>query len=176
MFHDTPHDRIVVGRRPPDLWSQDHHRPSRGGVPQQPPHGRHQRLPAHGRKPLRRLRRRPLSVSISAAFGIRLPRGAAGEEAQGGGRDRRFVDDGRPRVRGLNNAGASQQTDLLVILNDNDMAIDKATGACAAGLPVPHIDLGTLHRFQAAAGGVLSHTPPPAAAVPEGPGREHGLR
>ena len=30
---------------------------------------------------------------------------------------------------GLNNAGADQSTDLLVILNDNHMAIDQATGA-----------------------------------------------
>ena len=30
---------------------------------------------------------------------------------------------------GLNNAGASKSTDLLVILNDNNMAIDQATGA-----------------------------------------------
>lgn len=29
---------------------------------------------------------------------------------------------------GLNNAGADQSTDLLVILNDNHMAIDQATG------------------------------------------------
>ena len=30
---------------------------------------------------------------------------------------------------GLNNAGASKRTNILVILNDNNMAIDQATGA-----------------------------------------------
>lgn len=69
------------------------------------------------------------SVSISAAFGM-----AKAAELRG---DKHHVvaiiGDGSMTgglaFEGLNNAGASPSTDLLVILNDNDMAIDQATGA-----------------------------------------------
>lgn len=33
---------------------------------------------------------------------------------------------------GMNNAGASRKTNMLVVLNDNNMAIDQATGALKA--------------------------------------------
>ncbi len=59
---------------------------------------------------------------------------------------------------GLNNAGASKRTNLLVILNDNNMAIDQATGR-AEKLPAQDLDLGALQPLQAAAVGLLSHTP-----------------
>ena len=67
------------------------------------------------------------SVSISAAFGM-----AKAAELRG---ERRkvvaVIGDGSMTgglaFEGLNNAGASKRTDLLVILNDNHMAIDQAT-------------------------------------------------
>ena len=69
------------------------------------------------------------SVSISAAFGM-------GKAAEIKGEHRKVVAvigdgamTGGLAFEGLNNAGASKQTDLLVILNDNNMAIDQATGA-----------------------------------------------
>ena len=69
------------------------------------------------------------SVSISAAFGM-----AKAAELRG---ERRkvvaVIGDGSMTgglaFEGLNNAGASKSTDLLVILNDNNMAIDQVTGA-----------------------------------------------
>ena len=69
------------------------------------------------------------SVSISAAFGI------AKAIEQRGGKEHvvAVIGDGAMTgglaFEGLNNAGASPSTDLLVILNDNEMSIDKPTGA-----------------------------------------------
>ena len=69
------------------------------------------------------------SVSISAAFGI-----AKAKEMQG--RQEHVVAiigdgamTGGLAFEGLNNAGASTKTDILVVLNDNEMSIDKPTGA-----------------------------------------------
>ncbi len=69
------------------------------------------------------------SVSISAAFGM-------AKAAQLRGEDHKVVAiigdgamTGGLAFEGLNNAGDSKSADLLVILNDNDMAIDQATGA-----------------------------------------------
>ena len=69
------------------------------------------------------------SVSISAAFGM-----AKALEMQG--RDDHVVAvigdgalTGGLAFEGLNNAGASPKTDILVILNDNEMSIDKPSGA-----------------------------------------------
>ncbi len=69
------------------------------------------------------------SVSISAAFGMAKAcqmRGTnehviavIGDGAMTGGL----------AFEGLNNAGASPATDILVVLNDNEMSIDKPTGA-----------------------------------------------
>lgn len=59
---------------------------------------------------------------------------------------------------GLNNAGASKRTNLLVILNDNNMAIDQATGALKNYL----LKISTsvhYNRFKQRLWGVLSHTP-----------------
>lgn len=69
------------------------------------------------------------SVSISAAFGMAKAAELRGERRQvvaviGDG-----AMTGGLAFEGLNNAGASKRTNLLVILNDNRMAIDQATGA-----------------------------------------------
>lgn len=98
------------------------------------------------------------SVSISAAFGM-----AKAAELQG---ERRQVVavigdssmTGGLAFEGLNNAGASKRTNLLVILNDNDMAIDQATGALRNYL----LKISTsvhYNRFKQWAWGILSHTP-----------------
>ncbi|MBQ5701153.1 MAG: 1-deoxy-D-xylulose-5-phosphate synthase [Alistipes sp.] len=69
------------------------------------------------------------SVSISAALGM-------AKSAQLQGIDRKVVAvigdgsmTGGLAFEGLNNAGADKRSDILVILNDNNMAIDRATGA-----------------------------------------------
>ena len=69
------------------------------------------------------------SVSISAAFGI-----AKALEMQGTKHHVvAVIGDGALTgglaFEGLNNAGASPTTDLLVVLNDNEMSIDKPSGA-----------------------------------------------
>ncbi len=59
---------------------------------------------------------------------------------------------------GLNNAGASRGTDLLVILNDNNMAIDQATGALKSCL----LKLSTskhYNRFKQSLWRTLHHAP-----------------
>ena len=69
------------------------------------------------------------SVSISAAFGM-------AKAAQLKGEQRKVVAvigdgsmTGGLAFEGLNNAGDSKNNDILVILNDNNMAIDRPTGA-----------------------------------------------
>ena len=69
------------------------------------------------------------SVSISAAFGI-------AKSLEMSGKDNHVVAvigdgalTGGLAFEGLNNAGASPKTDLLVILNDNEMSIDEPAGA-----------------------------------------------
>ena len=69
------------------------------------------------------------SVSISAAFGM-----AKAIEMQGGKEHVvAVIGDGAMTgglaFEGLNNAGASPKSDILVVLNDNEMSIDKPTGA-----------------------------------------------
>jgi 1-deoxy-D-xylulose-5-phosphate synthase len=69
------------------------------------------------------------SVSISAAFGM-----AKAVEMTGGKEHVvAVIGDGAMTgglaFEGLNNAGASPATNLLVVLNDNEMSIDKPTGA-----------------------------------------------
>ncbi len=69
------------------------------------------------------------SVSISAAFGI----AKAMELQNTNNHVVAVIGDGALTgglaFEGLNNAGASKQTDILVILNDNEMSIDKPAGA-----------------------------------------------
>ena len=98
------------------------------------------------------------SVSISAAFGMAKAFELKGEKHQvvaviGDG-----AMTGGLAFEGLNNAGASKKSNLLVILNDNNMAIDQATGALKNYL----LKISTskhYNRFKQRTWGVLSHTP-----------------
>ncbi|MCH5335190.1 MAG: 1-deoxy-D-xylulose-5-phosphate synthase [Alistipes sp.] len=69
------------------------------------------------------------SVSVSAAFGM----AKAAEMCGRSFKTVAVIGDGAMTgglaFEGLNNAGASPDTDLLIILNDNNISIDKATGA-----------------------------------------------
>lgn len=98
------------------------------------------------------------SVSISAAFGMAKAAELKGEQRQVVS----VIGDGSMTgglaFEGLNNAGASKQTNLLVILNDNNMAIDQATGALKNYL----VKISTSRRYNAIKRRlwrILSHTP-----------------
>lgn len=98
------------------------------------------------------------SVSISAAFGMAKAAELKGEQRQVVA----VIGDGSMTgglaFEGLNNAGASKQTNLLVILNDNNMAIDQATGALKNYL----VKISTTRRYNAIKRRlwrILSHTP-----------------
>ena len=98
------------------------------------------------------------SVSISAAFGMAKAAELKGEQRQVVA----VIGDGSMTgglaFEGLNNAGASEQTNLLVILNDNNMAIDQATGALKNYL----VKISTSRRYNAIKRRlwrILSHTP-----------------
>lgn len=98
------------------------------------------------------------SVSISAAFGMAKAAELKGEQRQVVA----VIGDGSMTgglaFEGLNNAGASKQTNLLVILNDNNMAIDQATGALNNYL----VKISTSRRYNAIKRRlwrILSHTP-----------------
>ena len=99
------------------------------------------------------------SVSISAAFGI-----AKAMELQ---KDKHHVVavigdgalTGGLAFEGLNNAGASPKTDILVILNDNEMSIDKPVGALDRYLL--HISTSKWYnKFKGSLWNVLSKVPP----------------
>ena len=98
------------------------------------------------------------SVSISAAFGMAKAAELKGEQRQVVA----VIGDGSMTgglaFEGLNNAGASKQTNLLVVLNDNNMAIDQATGALKNYL----VKISTSRRYNAIKRRlwrILSHTP-----------------
>ena len=98
------------------------------------------------------------SVSISAAFGMAKAAELKGEQRQVVA----VIGDGSMTgglaFEGLNNAGASKQTNLQVILNDNNMAIDQATGALKNYL----VKISTSRRYNAIKRRlwrILSHTP-----------------
>ena len=98
------------------------------------------------------------SVSISAAFGLAKAAELRGEQRKVVA----VIGDGSMTgglaFEGLNNAGASKRTDLLVILNDNEMAIDQATGALKNYL----VKISTsvrYNRFKRGVWRVLSHAP-----------------
>ena len=98
------------------------------------------------------------SVSISAAFGI-----AQAYEQQGVKHQVvAIIGDGSMTgglaFEGLNNAGASRQNNLLVILNDNNMAIDQATGALKNYL-VKITTSKHYNRLKRLAWNLLSHLP-----------------
>ena len=99
------------------------------------------------------------SVSISAAFGI-----AKAMELQ---KDKHHVVavigdgalTGGLAFEGLNNAGASPKTDILVILNDNEMSIDKPVGALDRYLL--HISTSKWYnKFKGSLWNVLGKVPP----------------
>ncbi len=98
------------------------------------------------------------SVSISAAFGMAKAAELQGEKHKVVA----VIGDGSMTgglaFEGLNNAGASKDTDLLVILNDNNMAIDQATGALKSYL-LKIATSGPYNRFKRRLWGALSHTP-----------------
>ena len=98
------------------------------------------------------------SVSISAAFGMAKAAELKGEKRQVVA----VIGDGSMTgglaFEGLNNAGASRNTNILVILNDNNMAIDQATGALKNYL----LKISTsvhYNRFKRKLWSILSHTP-----------------
>lgn len=98
------------------------------------------------------------SVSISAAFGMAKAAELKGEKRKvvaviGDG-----AMTGGLAFEGLNNAGASRSTDILVILNDNNMAIDEATGALKNSLLKMTTSVH-YNRMKRKLWGVLSHTP-----------------
>ena len=85
------------------------------------------------------------SVSISAAFGMAKAAELRGEKRQviaviGDG-----AMTGGLAFEGMNNAGASRKTNMLVVLNDNNMAIDQATGALKSYL----LHISTSKRYNA---------------------------
>lgn len=98
------------------------------------------------------------SVSISAAYGM------AKAAALQGGKHRvvAVIGDGAMTgglaFEGMNNAGADRGTDLLVILNDNHMAIDQATGALKNYL-LKICTSKHYNRFKRHLWNILSHTP-----------------
>ena len=98
------------------------------------------------------------SVSISAAFGMAKASELRGEKRKVVA----VIGDGSMTgglaFEGLNNAGASKGTDLLVILNDNNMAIDQATGALKNYL----LKISTsvhYNRFKQRLWALLAHAP-----------------
>ena len=98
------------------------------------------------------------SVSISAAFGMAKAAELRGEKRQVVAVIGDSSMTGGLAFEGLNNAGASKRTNLLVILNDNDMAIDKAAGALRNYL----LKISTsvhYNRFKQRLWGIMSHTP-----------------
>ena len=98
------------------------------------------------------------SVSISAAYGM-----AKAAHLQGGKEQVvAIIGDGSMTgglaFEGLNNAGADKESDLLVILNDNNMAIDQATGALKSYL----VKISTsrhYNRIKRKLWNLLSHIP-----------------
>ena len=99
------------------------------------------------------------SISISAALGMAKAAELRGESHKvvaviGDG-----AMTGGLAFEGLNNAGANPQTDLLVVLNDNNIAIDKATGALKSYL-VRITTSKTYNRIKRRLWRVLAHVPP----------------
>lgn len=98
------------------------------------------------------------STSISAAYGL-------AQAAKLRGEDRHVVAvigdgamTGGLAFEGLNNAGDGE-SDLLVILNDNEMAIDQATGALKGYLA--HVSASRYYnRFKRRLWALLAHIPP----------------
>lgn len=99
------------------------------------------------------------STSISAAYGL-------SKAAELQGEDRHVVAvigdgamTGGLAFEGLNNAGEKKRGKLLVIFNDNEMAIDQATGALDSYLARMSTSR-TYNRFKRGLWHLLSHIPP----------------
>lgn len=99
------------------------------------------------------------SVSISAALGMMQAAKLRGESFK----SIAVIGDGSMTgglaFEGLNNAGADKNNDLLVILNDNNMAIDRATGALNNYL-LRMSTSRSYNRFKQGLWSLLSYTPP----------------
>lgn len=99
------------------------------------------------------------STSISAAYGM-----AKAAELQGEKRKVvAVIGDGAMTgglaFEGLNNAGEKKSTDILVILNDNEMSIDEGTGALKSYLA--HVSTSRhYNRFKRRLWNLFSHIPP----------------
>ena len=98
------------------------------------------------------------SVSISAALGM-----VKASELQGVERKViAVIGDGSMTgglaFEGMNNAGADRRSDILVILNDNNMAIDRSTGALNDYL-LQMSTSRTYNRIKQRLWTMLSHTP-----------------
>ena len=99
------------------------------------------------------------SVSISAALGMVKAAKLKGEQRKAVA----VIGDGSMTgglaFEGMNNAGAGKNSDILVILNDNNMSIDRSTGALNGYLlhlsTSPHYN-----RFKQRMWSMLSHVPP----------------
>ena len=98
------------------------------------------------------------SVSISAALGMAEAAKLQGSESKSVA----VIGDGSIAgglaFEGLNNAGSNKMTDILVILNDNNMSIDKSQGALNDYL----LQLSTssrYNRFKQGLWSALSRTP-----------------
>ncbi|MBQ7856404.1 MAG: 1-deoxy-D-xylulose-5-phosphate synthase [Alistipes sp.] len=99
------------------------------------------------------------SVSISAALGMVKAAKLRGEERKAVA----VIGDGSMTgglaFEGMNNAGADKGSDILVVLNDNNMAIDRSTGALNGYLlhlsTSPHYN-----RFKQRMWAMLSAVPP----------------
>lgn len=99
------------------------------------------------------------SVSISAALGMVQAAKLRGESFK----SIAVIGDGSMTgglaFEGLNNAGADKNNDLLVILNDNNMAIDRATGALNNYL-LRMSTSRSYNHFKQGLWSLLSYTPP----------------
>ena len=99
------------------------------------------------------------SVSISAALGMVKAAQLRGEHFK----TIAVIGDGSMTgglaFEGLNNAGADKNNDLLVILNDNNMAIDRATGALNDYL-LRMSTSRSYNRFKQGLWSLFSHIPP----------------
>ena len=98
------------------------------------------------------------STSISAAYGMAQAAKLSGENRHVVA----IIGDGAMTgglaFEGLNNAGDGQ-SDLLVILNDNEMAIDQATGALKGYLA--HVSASrSYNRFKRRLWAMFAHIPP----------------
>ncbi len=142
--HQTYPHKIITGRR-----EAFHHKRQLGGI---------SGFPRMEESPYDAFGGGHASVSISAAFGMAKAAELRGEHHSVVA----VIGDGSMTgglaFEGLNNAGASRDTNLLVILNDNNMAIDQATGALKNYL----LKISTsvhYNRFKQRLWGLLSHTP-----------------